>query len=145
MRQQKRKKTAKCVKNPCPYLVQMREPSRVRIGVILLKSLAWQCLQTPDEGTPVISTVEFSPSWDIRPADMFGITPASDEAYIMGIGGHSVRYPWSAISDWAWYRNVRYRTEVRRVWHHIGYRNKLLSDIRYPTPLLKNPQFSWVI
>ncbi len=49
------------------------------------------------------------------------------------IGGHSVRYTRSAISDWAWYRNVRYRTEERRVRHNIEYRNKLLSDIRYPT------------
>jgi hypothetical protein len=49
------------------------------------------------------------------------------------IGGHSVRYPWSAISDWAWYRNVRCRTEECRVRHYIGYRNKFLSDIRYPT------------
>jgi hypothetical protein len=49
------------------------------------------------------------------------------------IGGHSVWYPWSAISDWAWYHIVRYRTEERRVRHYIGYRNKLLSDIRYLT------------
>jgi hypothetical protein len=31
--------------------------------------------------------------------------------YMFTIGGHLVRYPWSAISDWAWYRNFRYRTE----------------------------------
>ncbi len=56
------------------------------------------------------------------------------------IGGHSLRYPWSAISDWAWYRNVRYRTEDLKVRHYIGYRNKLLSDIRYPTLLYGNPR-----
>ncbi len=56
------------------------------------------------------------------------------------IGGHSVRYPWSAISDWAWYRNVRYLTEVRRVRYYIRYRNKLLSDIRYPTSIFVNPR-----
>ncbi len=54
------------------------------------------------------------------------------------IGGHLVWYPWSAISDWAWYRIVRYRTEERRVRHYIGYRNKLLTDIRYPTILFVN-------
>ncbi len=58
---------------------------------------------------------------------------------VITIGGHSVRYPWSAISDWAWYRNVRYRTEERRVRHYIGYQNKLLSDIRYPTFTFVNP------
>ncbi len=56
------------------------------------------------------------------------------------IGGHSVRYPWSAISDWAWYLNVRYRTEYRRVQHYIGYRNKLLSYIPYPTLKFVNPR-----
>jgi hypothetical protein len=29
-----------------------------------------------------------------------------------------------------------YRTEVRRVRHYIGYRNKILSDIQYPTLIL---------
>jgi hypothetical protein len=56
------------------------------------------------------------------------------------IGGHSLRYPWSAISDWAWYRKVRYRTEELNVRHYIGYRNKLLSNIRYPTLLFGNPR-----
>ncbi len=51
----------------------------------------------------------------------------------MFIGGHLVRYPWSVISDWAGYRNFRYRTEESRVRHYIGYRNKLFSDIQYPT------------
>ncbi len=60
------------------------------------------------------------------------------------VGGHSVWYPWSAISDWAWYRNVRYRTEERKVWHYIGYRNKLLSDIQYPTLTFENPSSSVV-
>jgi hypothetical protein len=55
-----------------------------------------------------------------------------EQQNMVTIGGHSVRYPWSAISDWAWYRNVRYRTEERRVRNYIGYRNKLLSDIQYP-------------
>ncbi len=59
---------------------------------------------------------------------------------LITIGGHSLRYPWSAISDWAWYRNVRYRTEELKVRHYIGYRNKLLSDIRYPTSILGNPR-----
>jgi hypothetical protein len=36
------------------------------------------------------------------------------------------------------YRNVRYGTEVRRVRHYIGNRNKLLSDISYPTPTFVN-------
>ncbi len=49
------------------------------------------------------------------------------------IGGHLLWYPWSAISDWAWYRNFRYRTEESGVQHYIGYRNKLLSDIWYLT------------
>jgi hypothetical protein len=56
------------------------------------------------------------------------------------IGGHSVRYPWSAISDWAWYRNVRYRSEERRVRHYVGYRNKLLSDFWHPTSKCANPR-----
>jgi hypothetical protein len=56
------------------------------------------------------------------------------------IGGHSLWYPWSAISDWAWYRNVRYRTEELKVQHYVGYRNKLLSDIRYPTSIFGNPR-----
>jgi hypothetical protein len=30
---------------------------------------------------------------------------------VMTIGGHLVRYLWSAISDWAWYWNFRYRTK----------------------------------
>ncbi len=58
--------------------------------------------------------------------------------WVLSIGGHPVRYPWSAILDWAWYRNVRYRTEKRRVRHYIGYWNEVLSDIRYPT--LVNPR-----
>ncbi len=49
------------------------------------------------------------------------------------IGGHLLRNLWSAISDWAWYRNFRYRTEESRVRHLIGYRNKLLSEILYLT------------
>ncbi len=59
---------------------------------------------------------------------------------VVTIGGHSVRYPWSAVSDWAWYRNVRYRTEERRVRHYIRYWNELLSDIRYPTSTFVNPR-----
>jgi hypothetical protein len=59
---------------------------------------------------------------------------------MLSIGWHSVRYPWSAILDWAWYRNVRYQTEVRKVRHYVGYRNKLLSDIWYPTSLFENPR-----
>ncbi len=51
------------------------------------------------------------------------------------MGGHLLRYPWSAISDWAWYRTFQYRTEERGVRHYIGYRNKLfrypISDILY--------------
>jgi hypothetical protein len=35
----------------------------------------------------------------------------SRKNYPVIIGGHLVRYPWSAISDWAWYRNIRYWTE----------------------------------
>ncbi len=54
------------------------------------------------------------------------------ERLLLSIGGHLLRYPWSAISDWAWYRNFRYRTEESGVRHYIGYRNKLLSDIRHP-------------
>jgi hypothetical protein len=47
------------------------------------------------------------------------------------IGGHLVRYPWSAISDWAWYRNFWYRTErasltLYQIW------NKILSNIWHP-------------
>jgi hypothetical protein len=59
---------------------------------------------------------------------------------LIPIGGHSVRYPWSAISDWAWYRNVRYQTDERRVRYYIGYRNKPLSDIQYPTSTFVNPR-----
>ncbi len=59
---------------------------------------------------------------------------------VASIGGHLVLYPWWAISDWAWYRNVWYRTKERRVRHYTGYRNKLLSDIRYPTLTLENPR-----
>ncbi len=49
------------------------------------------------------------------------------------IGGHLLRYPSSAISDWTWYRSLRHWTEESRVRHYIGYRNKLLSDIQSPT------------
>jgi hypothetical protein len=69
----------------------------------------------------------------------YGNKYPTNPAMYTTIGGHSVRYPWPAISDWAWYRNVRYRTEERRVRHYIGYRNKLLSDIRYPTLTFVNP------
>ncbi len=62
--------------------------------------------------------------------------------YVYGIGGHLLRYPWSAISDWAWYRNFRYQTQESGVRHYIGYRNKLFSNIRYPTS--KNSQISTV-
>ncbi len=30
---------------------------------------------------------------------------------VVFIGGHLLLYPWSAISDWAWYQSFRYRTE----------------------------------
>ncbi len=53
----------------------------------------------------------------------------SNKCIVVCIGGHSVRYQWSAISDWAWYRNVLYQTEERRVWHHVRYRNKLFCLI----------------
>ncbi len=48
------------------------------------------------------------------------------------IGGHLVRYPWSAISDWAWYRNFRYRTERAEsdILSDIGINFYLISDIR---------------
>jgi hypothetical protein len=54
---------------------------------------------------------------------------------VLTIDGHLVRYPWSAISDWAWYRNFRYRTE--RVESNIlsNNRNKCVSYIGYPTSL----------
>ncbi len=38
------------------------------------------------------------------------------------IGRHLVQHPWSAISVWAWYRNLQYRTE--RV------ESDIISDIR---------------
>ncbi len=47
------------------------------------------------------------------------------------IGRHLLRYPWSAISDWAWNRNLQYQTEESGVRHYIGYRNKLLSYIQH--------------
>ncbi len=55
------------------------------------------------------------------------------------MGGHSVSYLWSVISDWAWCWNVRYRTEERRVQYYIRYRNKPLSDIWYLTTKFVNP------
>ncbi len=50
--------------------------------------------------------------------------------------------PISVISDigLSLISNVRYRTEELKVRHYIGYRNKLLSDIRYPTLLYWNPR-----
>ncbi len=51
---------------------------------------------------------------------------------LFAIGGHLLRYPWSATSDWAWYWNFRYQTEDSGVRHYIRYWNKLLSDIRHP-------------
>ncbi len=52
--------------------------------------------------------------------------------YTVHIGGHSLRYPWSAISDWAWYRNVRYRTEELKsdIISDIGINFCPISDIR---------------
>ncbi len=52
---------------------------------------------------------------------------------VFSIGGHFLRYPWSAILDWAWYWNFWYQTEESGVRHYIGYRNKLLYGIWYPT------------
>ncbi len=64
------------------------------------------------------------------------------------IGGHLLRYAWSAISDWAWYWNFRYRTEKSGVRHYIGYRKKLLSDIQHPkihkSAQWLRKQVSWV-
>ncbi len=53
-------------------------------------------------------------------------------AYVL-IGGHLVRYPWSAISDWAWYRNFRYRTERAEsdIISDIGIDFYPISDIRH--------------
>ncbi len=51
---------------------------------------------------------------------------------LVGIGGHLVRYPWSAISDWAWYRDFRCRTE-RAKSDIISDFEKILSDNQYPT------------
>ncbi len=50
------------------------------------------------------------------------------------IGGHLVRYPWSAIPDWAWYRNFRYWTETAK--------SDIISDIRikfYPICDIRHP------
>ncbi len=43
------------------------------------------------------------------------------------------------------YRNVRYQTEERRVRHYIGYWNKLLCDIRYPTSTFVYPGSAVVV
>ncbi len=43
----------------------------------------------------------------------------SCEKVLLSRGGHLVRCPWSAISAWAWYWNLRYRTEESGVWHYI--------------------------
>ncbi len=47
------------------------------------------------------------------------------------IGGHLVRYPWSAILDWAWYRNFRYRSERAEsdIITDIGIKFYPISDI----------------
>ncbi len=51
------------------------------------------------------------------------------------IGGHLVRYPWSAISDWAWYQNFRYRTErvESDIISDIGIKFYPISDILFYT------------
>ncbi len=57
--------------------------------------------------------------------------------------GHLVRYPWSAISDWAWYRNFQYRTEraESNIISDIGIKFYPISDI----PIQKNSYSSLVI
>ncbi len=57
---------------------------------------------------------------------------------IISIGGHLLRYPWSAISDWAWYRNFRYRTEESEsdIISDIGINFYPISDIRHPNILM---------
>jgi hypothetical protein len=52
---------------------------------------------------------------------------------VVDIGGHLVRYPWSAILDWAWYRNFQYRTERAE--------SDIISDIRikfYPISVIRH-------
>ncbi len=77
--------------------------------------------------------------WNV--GQLFCSYPFLGFSYIMSIGGYSVRYPWSAISDWAWYRNVRYRTEEHRVRQYcisdIGINFCTISDIR--------PQNLWTL
>ncbi len=53
---------------------------------------------------------------------------------VTSIGGHLVRYPWSAISDWDWHRNFRYRTEGVEfdIISDIGIKFYPISDIRHP-------------
>jgi hypothetical protein len=59
---------------------------------------------------------------------------ASHLLFVSCIGGHLVRYLWSAISDWAWYRNFRYRTERAEsdIISDIGIKFYPISDIRHP-------------
>ncbi len=49
-------------------------------------------------------------------------------------GGHLVRYPWSVLSDWAWYRNFQYRTERAEsdIISDIGIKFYPICDIWHP-------------
>ncbi len=56
------------------------------------------------------------------------------------IGGHLVPNPWSVISDWAWYWNVRYRTERTEsdILSDIGIKFYPKSDIPIETDRHRN-------
>jgi hypothetical protein len=51
---------------------------------------------------------------------------------------YSVRYPWlTFLSDWAWYWNLRYRTEDGRVRYYVGYRVELFQYLNPASKSLK--------
>ncbi len=67
-------------------------------------------------------------------------------SYVLIIGGHLVRYPWSAISDWAWYRNFRYRIERAEsdIISDIGINFYPISYIRHLNAYCQTQKLSFI-
>ncbi len=96
------------------------------------------------EGSPGLFSqcysMEFPPLWTV----IFDKGFDAAMPWMEGIGGHLVWYPWSAISDWAWYRNFRYRTErvESNIISDVGINFYPISNIRHLKASRQNQQLS---
>ncbi len=117
--------------------ILIRQPCQETYDSTFVTRRSWHgldCIASQDSKDRISCKVVITePQW----RDKYDQLPCQDRhnrTAMKCIGGHLVRYPWSAISDWAWYRNFWYRTERAEsdIISDIGIKFYPISDIRHP-------------